>query len=146
MSLARARGGCRSSPRRFWGRTYMICASWYSDLAFRAAMSASSASTRTWFTLPLYLSPTVNLIGTISVEAVWPAAIIVLADDQQGSFFFRNGSKADKLEVDARVRFTPRSGQMRGESQTSAVGHKPTIGLPRRARSVGEQPGGRFTR
>jgi hypothetical protein len=48
------------SPRRFDRRTYMIVAPGWSDLAFRAAMSASSASTTIRSAFPFTLSPTVN--------------------------------------------------------------------------------------
>jgi len=48
------------SPRRFERRTYMIVAPGWSALAFKAAMSASSASTTIRSAFPFTLSPTVN--------------------------------------------------------------------------------------
>ena len=48
------------SPRRFDRRTYMIVAPGWSALAFKAAMSASSASTTIRSAFPFTLSPTVN--------------------------------------------------------------------------------------
>ena len=48
------------SPRRFDRRTYMIVAAGWSALAFKAAMSASSASTTIRSAFPFTLSPTVN--------------------------------------------------------------------------------------
>jgi hypothetical protein len=48
------------SPRRFDRRTYMIAAAGWSALAFKAAMSASSASTTIRSAFPFTLSPTVN--------------------------------------------------------------------------------------
>jgi hypothetical protein len=39
----------------------------FSALTFRAAIRASSASTRTWLLLPPTLMPTVNCIGTVNV-------------------------------------------------------------------------------
>ena len=48
------------SPRRFERRTYMIVAPGCSALAFKAAMSASSASTTIRSAFPFTLSPTVN--------------------------------------------------------------------------------------
>ena len=48
------------SPRRFDRRTYMIVAPGWSALAFKAAMSASSATTTIRSAFPFTLSPTVN--------------------------------------------------------------------------------------
>ena len=48
------------SPRRFNRRTYMIAASGRSALTFKAAMSASSATTTIRSTLPFALTPMVN--------------------------------------------------------------------------------------
>jgi hypothetical protein len=48
------------SPRRFDRRTYMIMAPGWSALAFKAAISASSASTTIRSAFPFTLSPTVN--------------------------------------------------------------------------------------
>jgi hypothetical protein len=48
------------SPRRFDRRTYMIVAPGWSALAFKAAMSASSASTTIRSAFPFTLSPTMN--------------------------------------------------------------------------------------
>ena len=48
------------SPRRFDRRTYMIVAAGWSALAFKTAMSASSASTTIRSAFPFTLSPTVN--------------------------------------------------------------------------------------
>ena len=48
------------SPRRFDRRTYMIVAPGWSTLAFKAAMSASSASTTIRSAFSFTLSPTVN--------------------------------------------------------------------------------------
>ena len=63
------------SPRRFDRRTYMIVAAGWSALAFKAAMSASSASTTIRSAFPFTLSPTVNCHDIFDLPQVYVSTL-----------------------------------------------------------------------
>jgi len=65
------------SPRRFDRRTYMIVAPGWSALAFKAAISASSASTRIRSAFPFTLSPTVNCHDIFDLPQVCVTTLVV---------------------------------------------------------------------
>jgi hypothetical protein len=81
------------SPRRFNRRTYVIVTSGRSALTFKAAMSASSASTTILSAFPCTLSPTVNCHAILSL----PFRLNVARG--QSSTFWRAAGFANRPEV-----------------------------------------------